>query len=153
MKRQRKRLVPGSPHKPAGLRWSPFLGWHRRMHICEEKSSGIDRLVQAAEAFQLPAPAFRVGLRRTIVVIFGPKSFEDMDRDDRIRATYQHCCLRYVLSEKMTNQSLRERFRLPEKKTESVSRAIRDTVDAGKIKLKDPEQTSLRYRDYIPFWA
>lgn len=125
----------------------------RRMHICEEKSSGIDRLVQAAEAFQLPAPAFRVGLRRTIVVIFGPKSFEDMDRDDRIRATYQHCCLRYVLSEKMTNQSLRERFRLPEKKTESVSRAIRDTVDAGKIKLKDPEQTSLRYRDYIPFWA
>lgn len=125
----------------------------RRMHICEEKSSGIDRLVQAAEAFQLPAPAFRVGLRRTIVVIFGPKPFEDMDRDDRIRATYQHCCLRYVLSEKMTNQSLRERFRLPEKKTESASRAIRDTVDAGKIKLKDPEQTSLRYRDYIPFWA
>lgn len=35
MKRQRKRLVPGLPHKPAGLRWSPFLGWHRRMHICE----------------------------------------------------------------------------------------------------------------------
>jgi predicted HTH transcriptional regulator len=125
----------------------------RRMHICEEKSSGIDRLVQAAEAFQLPAPAFRVGLRRTIVVIFGPKPFEDMDRDDRVRATYQHCCLRYVLSEKMTNQSLRERFRLPERKTESASRAIRDTVDAGKIKLKDPEQTSLRYRDYIPFWA
>lgn len=125
----------------------------RRMHICEEKSSGIDRLVQAAETFQLPAPSFRVGLRRTIVVIFGPKPFEEMDRDDRVRATYQHCSLRYVLNEKMTNQSLRERFRLPEKKTESVSRAIRDTVDAGKIKLKDPEQTSLRYRDYIPFWA
>lgn len=125
----------------------------RRMHICEEKSSGIDRLVQAAETFQLPAPSFRVGLRRTIVVIFGPKPFEEMDRDDRVRATYQHCSLRYVLNEKMTNQSLRERFRLPEKKTESASRAIRDTVDAGMIKLKDPEQTSLRYRDYIPFWA
>ena len=37
--------------------------------------------------------------------------------------------------------------------TESVSRALRDTVDAGKIKLADPEQTSLRYRNCVPFWA
>lgn len=61
--------------------------------------------------------------------------------------------LSYVMNERMTNQSLRERFRLPEKKTESASRAIRDTVEAGKIKLADPEQTSLRYRHYTPFWA
>src|SRR4030067_783028 len=32
----------------------------RRMGICEEKSSGIDRVVQAAELYQLPAPDFRV---------------------------------------------------------------------------------------------
>lgn len=81
------------------------------------------------------------------------QDFEDMDRNDRVRATYQHSCLRYVMNEKMTNQSLRERFRLPEKKTESVSRPIRDTMDARKIKLADPEQTSLRYRHYVPFWA
>ncbi len=61
--------------------------------------------------------------------------------------------LRYVMNEKMTNQSLRERFRLSEKKTESASRAIRDAVEADKIKLADPEQTSLRYRNYVPFWA
>lgn len=30
MRRQRKRLVPGLPHRPASVRWSPFLGWHRR---------------------------------------------------------------------------------------------------------------------------
>jgi ATP-dependent DNA helicase RecG len=30
----------------------------RRMHICEEKSSGIDRLVQAAEAFQTARACF-----------------------------------------------------------------------------------------------
>ena len=76
-----------------------------------------------------------------------------MSINEPIRACYQHCCLRYVMNEKMTNQSLRERFRLPEKKTESVSRAIRDAVDAGKIKLADTEQTSLRYRHYVPFWA
>jgi ATP-dependent DNA helicase RecG len=125
----------------------------RRLGICEEKGSGIDKVIQAAEVYQLPAPDFRVGEKRTSVVLFAHKEFEAMERNDRIRATYQHCCLRYVMNEKMTNQSLRERFRLPEKKTESVSRAIRDTVEMGKIKLADPEQSSLRYRSYIPFWA
>ena len=125
----------------------------RRLGICEEKGSGVDKVIQAAEAFQLPAPDFRVGAKRTSVLLYGHKDFEDMDRNDRIRATYQHSCLRYVMNEKMTNQSLRERFRLSEKKTESVSRAIRDTMEAGKIKLADPEQTSLRYRHYVPFWA
>ena len=86
-------------------------------------------------------------------VLFAHKEFEGMDRNDRIRASYQHCCLRYVMNQKMTNQSLRERFRLSEKKSESVSRAIRDTVEANKIKPADPEQISLRYRHYVPFWA
>jgi hypothetical protein len=26
-------------------------------------------------------------------------------------------------------------------------------LEADKIKLADPEQTSLRYRNYVPFWA
>lgn len=125
----------------------------RRLGICEEKGSGIDKVIHAAEAFQLPAPDFRVGERRTSVVLFGHKGFELMDRNDRVRATYQHCCLRYVMNETMTNQSLRERFRLSEKKSESASRAIRDTLEAEKIKQSDPNQTSLRYRRYVPFWA
>jgi ATP-dependent DNA helicase RecG len=57
------------------------------------------------------------------------------------------------MNEKMTNQSLQVRFRLSEKKTELVLRAIRDAVGAGKIKLSDTEQTSLRYCNYVPFWG
>lgn len=125
----------------------------RRLGICEEKGSGVDKVIQAAELYQLPAPDFRVTDLRTSVVLFAHKDFEDMDRNDRVRACYQHCCLRYVMNEKMTNQSLRERFRLSEKKSESVSRVIRDAAEAGKIKVADPEQTSLRYRKYVPFWA
>jgi ATP-dependent DNA helicase RecG len=94
-----------------------------------------------------------VGEVRTSAILFAHKEFEYMDRNERIRATYQHCCLRYVMNEKMTNQSLRERFKLPEKKSESVSRAIRDSIEAGKIKMSDPDATSLRYRSYLPFWA
>jgi ATP-dependent DNA helicase RecG len=125
----------------------------RRMGICEEKSSGIDRVVQAAEAFQLPAPDFRTGHRRTVVAIFGPRPFEDMDRNDRVRACYQHCCLRYVTGEKMSNQSLRDRFKLPEEKAETASRIIRDCTDAGLVKLDNPESGSKRYARYLPFWA
>jgi ATP-dependent DNA helicase RecG len=36
----------------------------RRMNICEEKSSGIDKVVHAAEMYQLPAPDFRSGHRQ-----------------------------------------------------------------------------------------
>src|SRR5205823_9914990 len=54
----------------------------RRLGICEEKGSGIDKVVHSAEVYQLPAPDFRVGERRTIVVLFGHKRFEEMDRTD-----------------------------------------------------------------------
>ncbi len=77
----------------------------RRMGICEEKSSGIDRVVHAAEMLQLPAPDFRAGHQRTVVTIVGPKDFDAMDREDRVRACYQHCALKWVMSERMTNQS------------------------------------------------
>jgi ATP-dependent DNA helicase RecG len=125
----------------------------RRLGICEEKGSGIDKVVNSAEVYQLPAPDFRVGERRTVSVLFGHRSFEDMDRSDRIRACYQHCCLRYVMNEKMSNQSLRERFKLPEDKAETVSRMIRDAMQAGLVKLDNPENASKRYARYVPYWA
>ena len=125
----------------------------RRMHICEEKSSGIDRLVQTAEAVQLPAPSFQVGLRRTIVVIFGPKPFEDMDREDRVRACYQHCSLKWVMSERMTNQSLRDRFHLAEAKAATVSQVISAALEAGVIKADEKTGGSRKYARYVPFWA
>ena len=96
----------------------------RRLGICEEKGSGVDKVVHAAEVFQLPAPDFRVSENRTSVVLFAHKEFEDMDKNDRVRATYQHYCLRYVMNERMTNQSLRERFKQPEDKVATVSQVI-----------------------------
>lgn len=125
----------------------------RRMRICEEKSSGIDKVIHAAEVFQLPAPDFRAGHNRTIVTIYGPKDFEDMDRDDRIRACYQHCALKWVMSERMTNQSLRERFHLPESKSAVVSQIISAAIEAGAIKPDEKVGASRKYARYLPFWA
>jgi len=106
----------------------------RRMHICEEKSSGIDQVIDAAETFQLPAPDFVVGHRRTSVLILGHQPFKDMAREARIRACYQHCVLRYVMRQPMTNQSLRTRFRLPDSKSATASQIIAATLEAGQIK-------------------
>jgi ATP-dependent DNA helicase RecG len=125
----------------------------RRMGICEEKSSGIDRVVQTAEMYQLPAPDFRVANSRTLVVIFGPREFEHMDRDDRIRACYQHCALKWVMSERMTNQSLRERFRLPESKSAIISQIISATIETGEIKPDEKVGASRKFARYLPFWA
>ena len=127
----------------------------RRLHICEEKGSGIDKVIAAAEAFQLPAPDFRANERHTISLLFAHKEFEDMDRSDRVRACYQHCCLRYVMNQKMSNQSLRERFKLPESRANTVSQVIAATVEAGGIKLDTTGSgaASKRYSRYVPFWA
>jgi ATP-dependent DNA helicase RecG len=99
----------------------------RRFGICEEKSSGIDKVIHAVEFYQLPAPNFRSTPRRTHVTIYGAKPFEDMDRHDRIRACYQHCALRWVMSHRMTNQSLRERVSLArESRGHSIASNQRD---------------------------
>jgi hypothetical protein len=41
----------------------------------------------------------------------------------------------------------------PENKGTNISQIIAASIDAGKIKLADPPQTSTRYRSYTPFWA
>lgn len=125
----------------------------RRFGICEEKSSGIDKVVQAAEVFQLPAPDFRAGHRRTEVIIYGIRPFEEMDRNDRIRACYQHCALKWVMAEPMTNQSLRQRFHLSEAKTAIVSQIIAATEEAGLIKADEKAGGSRKFARYIPTWA
>ncbi|WP_446425555.1 ATP-binding protein [Mailhella sp.] len=51
----------------------------RRMHICEEKSSGIDKVISLVEAWQLPAPDFRSTNEHTKVVLFAHKNFDEMD--------------------------------------------------------------------------
>ena len=125
----------------------------RRMRICEEKSSGIDKVVHSAEIFQLPAPDFRRGHNRTHVLVFGPKDFEDMDRRDRIRACYQHCVLRYVMGERMTNQTMRDRFRLPKSKSAIVSQIIAHAIEEGSIKLDQSVGESRKFARYLPSWA
>lgn len=125
----------------------------RRMNICEERGSGIDRVVHEAEAYQLPAPKFQSDPQRTMVAVYGPKRFESMDREDRVRACYQHCALKWVMNERMTNQTLRERFRLSESRAAVASQIISATIEAKMIKPDDAVGASRKFARYLPFWA
>lgn len=125
----------------------------RRLGVCEEKGSGIDRVIYLAELFQLPAPNILITEHHTKVVMYSHQSYNNMDKADRIRACYQHCVLKHISNEKMTNQSLRERFRIEDHNYSIVSRIIRDTIDANLIKDSDPENKSRKYARYIPYWA
>lgn len=125
----------------------------RRMGICEEKGSGIDRVIHGAEVYQLPAPDFILNDFRTTAFLYAHKAFNEMTKADRIRACYQHCCLKYVSNEKMTNQTLRERFKIDEKNAAIASRIIKETLEEKLIKSDDPESNSRKYIKYIPFWA
>lgn len=126
----------------------------RKLGVCEEKGSGIDRVILAAEIHQLPAPDFRIGFDTTEVIIYGPRPFEKMGRDDRIRACYQHCALKYVMSERMTNRTLRERFKLAKGQTATVSQIIAQAEEAGLIKTDMTSgPPSRKYARYLPIWA
>ena len=124
----------------------------RRFRICEERGSGIDKVVDQVESFQLPAPCFEVPQGFTRVVLFAHKPLNKMDKAERVRACYLHACLKWVMRDHLTNASLRERFGVEDKNKAIISRYIRETVENGKIKPFD-EEASRRFMKYVPFWS
>ncbi len=57
------------------------------------------------------------------------------------------------MSERMTNESLRERFHLRAAKRASVSQVISQTIESGLIKLDEKVGRSRKYARYVPFWT
>lgn len=125
----------------------------RRMHICEERGSGIDKVIFNVEAFQLPAPDFRLSGSSTVAVLFAPREFSQMDRMERVRACYQHACLQYVSGNRMANATLRKRLGVKDSNYPMVSRIIKDTMGRKLIKPHSEHTGSRKDTTYVPFWA
>lgn len=137
---------------PPRSRNEALASFMRRIGICEERGSGIDKVITQIEMYQLPAPIFEKTDEHTRVVLFAYKDYKDMEPEDRIRACYQHCCLKYVNREPMNNTSLRERFQIDEGNSAMASRIIKQAIEAGLIRLYDPKANRKTYR-YVPSWA
>ena len=124
----------------------------RRFRICEERDSGIDKVVIQTELYQLPAPLFEVPTGFTRTVLFAHQELDAMTKPDRVRACYLHACLQYVQRKVMTNKSLRERFGIDDSRSALVSRIINATIEAGLVR-KITLSESRRDSAYVPFWS
>lgn len=125
----------------------------RRMGFCEEKGSGMDKVIFYNELYQLPPINVIADENRTRITMYSYKQLNSLDKKEKVSATYQHACLKWVSNEKMTNQSLRERFLIDDKNAAIASRIIKDALGESMIKEDDPESKSRKHRSYVPFWA
>jgi len=133
---------------PPRSRNEDLAAFMRRIGICEESGTGIDRALSAVELFQLPAPRFEAYDQFTRVTLYAHKSMKEMSDEDRLRACYQHAVLLFVNGKKrMTNETLRTRLGIGEGNYPYASKIIKQAIQAGLVKEAD------RKREYIPFWA
>lgn len=139
-----------SPPKSRNETLASFM---RRIGVCEERGSGVDKVVFETELYQLPAPLFEVIDTSTRTTLFAHRSLSKMDRKDKVRATYLHACLKYIQRDFLTNSSLRERFGIQKENSSMVSRIIKEAIEDGAIKFPDPESESRKYARYVPIWA
>ncbi|EKD28277.1 MAG: hypothetical protein ACD_79C00355G0003 [uncultured bacterium] len=138
---------------PPRSRNEDLAGFMRRIGVCEERGSGIDKVVFQTELFQLPAPLFEVSGDNTRITLFAYRPYSEMDRKERVRAAYLHACLRFVQRDYLTNSSLRERFAIKQENSAMVSRIIKDAVADKAIKPVEPESVSRKNARYWPIWA
>lgn len=129
-----------------------FANALRQLGICEERGHGMDEVVSSIEVFQLPPYALRLGSRHTTVVLSKYKPLKDLTSEERVRAVYQHCCLRHVSNLLTNNESIRERFKIEKQNAATASRLLGEAVTAQKIKPVDADAANKIMR-YVPYWA
>ena len=137
---------------PPRSRNEALAAFMRRIGVCEERGSGVDKVVFQTEFYQLPAPLFETIGENTRATLFSYRDLKDMGSDDRIRACYMHACLFYVESKHMTNTTLRKRFGIDEKNSSMASRFIKEAVEAKAIAAYD-DDAGKRHMKYVPWWA
>ncbi|MBB6110294.1 Predicted transcriptional regulator, contains HTH domain [Mucilaginibacter lappiensis] len=143
------RLIRTSPESRNEILAAAF----RRYNICEERGSGFEKSVRAVEFYGLPPIKFTETENSFKVTMYSPKRFADMSLQERIEACYQHAVVQYYANEGMTNGSLRQRFGMHDKQVSQISRLIKEAIDAGRIKSKDPDNDSKKFTIYWPYWA
>lgn len=123
----------------------------RRMGLCEEQGSGIDKVIYSIEDAQLPAPEFRVYDNSTQVILYAYRSFANLTVEERIRACYQHAVIIYMSGGmKLKNASLCTRFGIKKGNESQASKVIKNALSKGLIKIADTESPR---SGYYPFWV
>ena len=125
----------------------------RRYKICEERGSGLLKAGLQVELYGLPPMEFTAGPNHFKVTLYSPRTFAQMSARERLEACYQHAVLKHYSDSAMTNRSLRERLKMPEKQRSAVSLLIQEAMDKKLIRPADPHNKSRKYAEYLPVWA
>lgn len=145
-----ERLIDTAPESRNEL----FAALMRRMGICEERGSGIDKALFAVEVFGLPPVKFVNGPSSFKAILYSPKSFKQMSQGERLDACLQHGCIRYyVANDPMTNASFRRRLGLKDSQYTLAWKVIDAAIERKWIKPRDSKSKSRKYASYIPYWA
>ena len=137
---------------PPRARNEALAAFLRRLHICEERGSGFDRIEEALENVALPSPLVETDADFTKIKMFWYPSFRDWTKRDKIRTCYYSVCLKYIESIPVSNSALRSRFGISQQNSAIISRIISDTMEAGLIRIYD-ENVGAKARRYDPYWA
>jgi len=137
---------------PPRSRNEGIAAFMRRIGFCEERGSGIDKVVAQTEIYQLPAPIFEAFDEHTRAVLFSYRELKDMDQEEKVRACYLHAVLKHINRQPMNNSTLRDRFGVEVKNSSIVSRILKQAVAAEVIKPYDDSAGTKAMR-YVPWWA
>ena len=130
-----------------------LAGFMHKCGICEERGSGYDKVIDATNKSTLLAPKIENPDNNfTKVTLYSKIPFELIKKEDKIRTCYMLSCLKYVSEGAISNSDVREVFGFSEKDKAKATRIIKDTLNAGLIKIVD-KNTAPRYIKYIPFWG
>jgi predicted HTH transcriptional regulator len=122
----------------------------RRMRLCEEQGSGVDKIITSVESAKMPAPEFRIYDKSTQVILYAFRPFADLTTDERVRACYQHAVIKYTVGEKLKNSSLCKRFGIKKGNESQVSRVIKIALEKKLIKIADDH---IPRSGYYPYWV
>jgi ATP-dependent DNA helicase RecG len=122
----------------------------RRMGMCEEQGSGLDKVFREVELFQLPAPLLKANVTSMQVVMYGPRTFAEMSGEERVRACYFHAVLQFMAGERMKNTTLCQRFGIDTRNAAQASAVLKKAMEAELIKVADEDHPRAGYH---PWWA
>lgn len=142
------RIIDTVPHS----RNENMASFLRMVRICEERGSGFDRMEEGMGEFKIPAPKVETGDDFARTKLYWYNNLAEWSKEDKIRTCYLYTCYCYVNEIEISNSVLRERFDVDEKNKAIISRIIKETKEAGYIKLSD-ENAAPKMRRYIPYWA
>lgn len=146
-------VVFSIPARPKGMSYHHYGAYLMRSgeELVPMSGDQLRKIFAEGKPCWLESPSLEDASEQEVVQLLNTQTFSDL-----MRLSYPAnqkgvlARLQYVLRKQMTNQSLRERFGLPEGSSNTFSQIITATMELGLVKSDPNEPGSRRYARYMP---